>query len=109
VLTSPLTDDYTDEYGDTYGRLVRLFTPPVVQEAVDGDDRLLRFFQAQTQSFSVLVSGTSVQVRDYPSHPDDWDASDMVFLGGHQYEIDEAMESLLRGGGLPDECFWARG
>ena len=109
MLTGPLTDDYTDEYGDMYGRVVRMFTPPVVREVVDAGHPLFSSFSARTRSFSVLVSGASVKVQDYPTYPDDWEVSDMVLLGGHQYEIDEGMESLLRGSGLPDECFWARG
>lgn len=109
MLTSPLTDDYADAYADGYGRVVRMFTPPTERETINPDHRLLRFLSARTRSFSVLVRGTEVVVRDYPTHPDDWEDFDMVLLGGHQHEIDEGTEALLRAAGLPDSCFWARG
>ena len=77
-----------------------LFRPPTVMEGPIGTGPLFYRYD-QPRGVSLLVTGTSVVEQRFPDQ-DQMAAADVVYLGGHEYLVDDAMAALLTSAGYGD-------
>ena len=77
------------------------FSPPSVNDGApyraDADEvtqRLWGHFSRHNTGVSVLKTGATYVDQQYP-YQDDLDAADVVYLGGHIYDVSDAEAALL--------------
>lgn len=74
------------------------FTPPTVDEAPAGKGRLLYRYKLK-RGISVLKNGSVYSLVRTPSL-DECNLADIVYLGGHQYEVTLSEKAALIAAGI---------
>lgn len=74
-------------------------TPPTEDQNLETHDRLFGRYKL-TRGLTLLVSGSTVILAQYPDHQDIADGLyDFVYLGGRSYDISDAEAATLTAAG----------
>ena len=75
-----------------------IFTTPVVEEGPSGGHRLFYFYKLNRGLTVVKVNGVYSTGRWFTQ--DYLDATEEYYVGGHEYEVNEATKAALISGGI---------
>ena len=84
---------------DTYDAYSRLAARPIIGGSITGT--INPFLTDVPRGYTFIVNGTTVTVEQTPSQ-DTLSAADSYYLGGHEYEIDNATAQIFIDAGYGD-------